>query len=360
MPEQFGEKQHAPTEHRRQQARDQGQVPRSQDLSSAVMLLGAIGILQYSGGAVVRASVSFCRHQLEQSAWLSTSNEDVVALWYGVIVFFGGAILPIFGMMFLVALLINLAQVGFLFLPNKLALDASRLNVLKGLQRIFSLPNTVRLGFGIFKVGVVATVAVVAIWNQGSAIQDLTAQPISEIAVYLVELLLGTCLKVGFALLILAILDFAYQKWKHEQDLRMTTQEMRDEMKQLQGDPQVAARRKAVQRQLVMNRMSAAVPTADAVITNPTELAIAIRYDHEEMDAPVVVAKGAGTAAQRIRRLALENGVPVVERKELARALFKRTEIGKPIPPDQYAAMAEVLRYVYELQGKTLPELDAA
>jgi len=140
----------------------------------------------------------------------------------------------------------------------------------------------------------------------------------------------------------------------------MTTQEVREEMKTLQGDPQIIARRRAVQRQLVLNRIGTAVPKADVVVTNPTELAIAIQYDHESMDAPIVVAKGAGTVAQKIRRLALENSVPVVERKELARALYKTVEIGKPIPADQYAAMAEVLRYVYELKGKTLPGADQA
>ena len=166
------------------------------------------------------------------------------------------------------------------------------------------------------------------------------------------ETALWTCLKIGVALLVLALLDYGFQWWKHEQDLRMTTQEMREELKTLQGDPQIAARRKAVQRQLALNRIGTAVPKASLVVTNPTELAIAIQYDIETMAAPVVVAKGAGSVALRIRRLALENNIPVVERKELARALFKHVDVGKPIPPEQYAAMAEVLRYVYQLQGK--------
>ena len=134
----------------------------------------------------------------------------------------------------------------------------------------------------------------------------------------------------------------------------MSTQEMREEMKTLQGDPQIAARRRAVQRQLVLNRIGTAVPKSDVVVTNPTELAIAIQYDHETMDAPVVLAKGAGLLAQRIRRLALEHSVPIVERKDLAQALYKQVEISKPIPREQYAAMAEVLRYVYQLKGRTI------
>jgi flagellar biosynthetic protein FlhB len=158
----------------------------------------------------------------------------------------------------------------------------------------------------------------------------------------------------------LAILDYVYQRWKHEQDLRMTTLEIREELKTLQGDPHIAARRRAVQRQMVLHRISSAVPKADVVVTNPTELAVAIQYDLETMDAPVIVAKGAGVLAQRIRRLALEHGIPVVERKELARLLYQRVDVGRPIPPEQYAAMAEVLRYVYQLQGKTLPGMPRA
>ena len=172
--------------------------------------------------------------------------------------------------------------------------------------------------------------------------------------------MLDTCLKIGIALLILAIFDYGYQRWKHEQDLRMTTQEVREEFKMLQGDPHMAARRRQVQRQLVMHRLKSSVPKADVVVTNPTELAVAIQYDPDTMEAPIVVAKGAGVLAQQIRRLALEHNIPVLERKPLAQALYKNVDINKPIPADQYAAVAEILRYVYQLQGKTLPGQRAA
>ena len=161
-------------------------------------------------------------------------------------------------------------------------------------------------------------------------------------------------------LLILAIFDYGFQRWKHEQDLRMTTQEVREEFKMLQGDPHIIARRRQVQRQLVMNRLKTAVPKADVVVTNPTELAVAIQYDPATMEAPIVVAKGAGVMAQQIRRLALEHNIPVLERKPLAQALYKHVDLNKPIPTDQYAAVAEILRYVYQLQGKTLPGQHAA
>ena len=140
------------------------------------------------------------------------------------------------------------------------------------------------------------------------------------------------------ALVVLALLDYAMQRWKHEQDLKMSHQEVRDEMKELQGDPQIIARRRAVQRQMVLQRISSAVPKADVIVTNPTELSVAIQYDPEKMAAPVVVAKGAGVLAQRIRRLALENNIPIVERKPLAQLLYKDVDIGKPVPTESYAA----------------------
>ncbi len=220
---------------------------------------------------------------------------------------------------------------------------------------MFSLANLVRLAFGIFKVGIVAAVAFASLKGHRDAILASTGMPLPEMAAFLVNLLLSTTLKIALALLLLAILDFGFQWWKHEQDLRMTTQEVREEMKNLQGDPQVIARRRAVQRQLVLNRLSSTVPKADVVVTNPTELAVAIQYDPETMAAPVVVAKGAGVMAQRIRKLALEHGIPIVEKKPLAQALFKEVEVNHPIPQQLYAAVAEILAYVYQLKGKTLP-----
>ena len=168
---------------------------------------------------------------------------------------------------------------------------------------------------------------------------------------------LDMCMRTAVVLLLLAILDYGFQWWKMEQDLKMTDEELREEMKMMNGDPQIMARRRAVQRQLMLNRMQTAVPDADVVITNPTELAIAIQFDPKTMPAPVVVAKGAGHVAARIRKIALEAGVPIVERKPLAQALFKSVDIGESVPVEQYSAVAEVLRYVYQLQGKKLPTM---
>jgi len=246
----------------------------------------------------------------------------------------------------------HFVQFGFLFLPQKLAPDITRIDPLKGFQKIFSLANLVRLGFGILKMLAVGTVAAVYLLTQFDTILGLSSLVPVEIAAYIVELLIWTTIRLGIALLVLAILDFGFQYWKREQDLKMTPQEFREEMRNLEGDPQIAARRKVVQRQLMLNRVNQAVPKADVVVTNPTELAVALQYIPEKMAAPIVVAKGAGLVAQRIRRLAEQHGVPVIEKKPLAQALYRTVEVNQPIPQELYAAVAEVLAYVYHLKGK--------
>jgi flagellar biosynthetic protein FlhB len=198
------------------------------------------------------------------------------------------------------------------------------------------------------------------LWRRREEILAAAAMDAPQLGKFLIDISLSATLWVGLALVILAILDYAGQRWKHEQDLKMTHQEVREEMRNLQGDPQIVARRRAIHRQMVTNRISSAVPKADVIVTNPTELAIAIQYDPVNMAAPIVVAKGAGVLAARIRKLAIEHNIPIVERKPLARLLYKEVNIGHPVPTDAYAAVAEVLAYVYQLTGKKLPTPKAA
>jgi len=360
MPEQNGEKTQDATPHRRQKAREQGQVAKSQDLGSAVLLIVGLLCLLTLGESVIEFLFGYSRRQLGGEAWLEADRDFTVWQWNGTMSQVARVVLPIFGFLMLGGIIVNLAQVGFLFVPSKLAPDITRLNPLSGLKRMFSITSVARLGFGIFKILIIGAVAFATLWGEREAVLQLTAMSVPQIAVYVVETILWTALKIGLALLILALLEYAFQRWKHEQDLKMTTQEVREEMKNLEGDPQIAARRRAVQRQLAENRISGAVPKADVVITNPTELAVAVQYDPETMAAPVVVAKGAGLIAQRIRRLALENDIPIVEKKPLAQALYREVEVDHPVPEDKYAAVAEVLAYVYQLKGKPIPGSEAA
>jgi flagellar biosynthetic protein FlhB len=173
-----------------------------------------------------------------------------------------------------------------------------------------------------------------------------------ECLVSIGQLMLDVALRILAVLLLLGVIDFVYQRWKQRQDLKMTKQQVKDEMKQTEGDPDVKRRRMRIQQQIAMQRISSAVPRADVVVTNPEHLAIAIRYDREAMNAPVVIAKGADHLAMRIRQIAIRHSIPIVERKPLARALYKDVAVGQEIPPDFYNAVAEVLAYVYRLDGR--------
>jgi flagellar biosynthetic protein FlhB len=355
MPESSGEKTFEATAHRRQRAREMGQVAFSQDLGSAVLLLIGAGLLLMMGGQLVEFSIGLMRRELEEVATLVPNQDSMLAHWHMIMKGLAGAVLPLVGLLLLGAVATNVLQIGFLFVPERVSPDFQRISPAQGLRRIFSLTGTMRLGFGLFKVLVIAAVAGAVIWTRRDAILRAGALDVLQLGGFLVDVSIKTVLWTGLALVILAIFDYALQRWKHERDLRMTHQEVREEMKELQGDPQIVARRRAIQRQMVMNRITIAVPKADVVVTNPTELAVAIQYEPQEMIAPIVVAKGAGVLAQRIRRLALENNVPIIERKPLAQLLYKDVDIGKPVPTESYAAVAEVLAYVYQLKGKKMP-----
>ncbi len=355
MAETAGEKKHSATERRRRQAREKGQVVRSQDLTSAALLLSALAVLWWFGGTA--------SEQLAEAMVVALSSPRIASLGtddasHQLLVMAGrlaAITVPILITMMTAGILINVIQTGLVFSPTKLMPKFSHINPVSGVKRIVSLPGVMRLAFGLFKVAVIVAVAYFSVSRGDGTLMFLARLSVPEIAKALFESLLGTCLWIGGALFILALFEYAFQRWKHEKDLMMTDQEVRDELKETEGDPQVAARRRQVQRQLAMNRVAADVPKADVVVSNPTELAVAIRYDPRTMPAPLVLAKGAGLVAQRIRRLALEHGIPVVERKPLAQILYKTVEVGEVVPPDHYQAVAEVLRYVYQLQGKEIP-----
>jgi flagellar biosynthetic protein FlhB len=360
MSEQSGEKSQEPTQHRRDEARKQGQVVHSQDLGSAALLIVGVMLLRSYGPEMMETTGNLLKRQLGDVPDLTVHSTDAIAQSQQIVGTLGAMMLPMLGMLALAAGATSVFQTGLLFVPDRLAPDLERLSPLSGMKRIFSLAGAVKLGFGMFKVGVVSIVAATVIYNRVFQILYSNDFDIGELGVFLIDIILSTAMWVGIALLVLAIFDYAFQKWKHEQDLMMTHREVLDEMKNMQGDPQIIARRRAIQRQMAMNRIGDKVPTADVVVTNPTELAVAIQYKPDEMHAPIVVAKGAGVIAQRIRLLALENNIPVVERKPLAQLLYKEVDVNHPIPDGSYAAVAEVLAYVYQLQGRKLPKMPKA
>lgn len=259
MPD-HGDKSLEPTPHRRQQARQEGQVAKSQDLGSAVMLLAGVVILLTLGGGLVEFFVGYCRSQLGGEPWLAANKDFVANQWNTTLWTLARNLLPILGLLCLAGVTINVLQTGFLFLPQKVSFDLGRVSPIRGWQRMFSSARMVHLAFGLLKLAAVLTVAGVVVYNQREALLRLMTLPPSALAAEMSQLLLWTALKIGAALLVLAILDYGYQWWRHEQDLKMTPQELREELKNIEGDPQLRARRKQMQRNLVIGRTTPVEP----------------------------------------------------------------------------------------------------
>ncbi len=354
--EQSGEKTQEATPHRRQQAREEGRVAQSQDLAAAIILLVGLSTILMMGSRLADFMANLTQQQLGTNMSLAFDANSFCHQIRDILASLATAVLPLFGVVWLAAVAAHMVQIGFVVAPNQAAPDLMRLDPLQGFRRLFSLSSVVRLGMGIVKILIVTAVAAWVLYGRQQEILSAAGLDVPQIAKLLVGIVMWTAIKIAVALVILALLDFVYQRLKFEQDLRMTREEVREEMRNLQGDPQIISRRRAVQRQLVLNRLRQTVPKADVVITNPTELAVAIQYDAETMNAPILVAKGAGLLAARIRKLALESEVPIVERKPLAQAIYRDVELNRPIPEAMFAAVAEVLAYVYQLKGKPMPK----
>jgi flagellar biosynthetic protein FlhB len=252
----------------------------------------------------------------------------------------------------LVALVCTVFQVGFVVTTKPLEIDLTKLSPLKGLKNIFSMRGWTRLVMSVGKVAIIGYVASYFIYSHRFEIIKLAELPLSPGMIASWHLVFKLAIWIGAVLLIMAVADYAYQRWQHTSDLKMTKQEIKEEMKNMDGDPMIKQRRARVAKQLAMQRTAAAVPNADVIVTNPTHFAVALRYDAATMRSPKVIAKGADLMAFRIRQIAMLNNIPLVERKELARGLFRGVEVGQEVPPEFYSAVAEILAYVYRLNNK--------
>jgi len=230
--------------------------------------------------------------------------------------------------------------------------DFSRLSPLQGAKNLFSLRAGMRLVMSLLKVAIIGGVAGWLIYVEMPAVVNIAQLDVAPMVGYVSGIVFRVALKLATLLFVLAILDFAYQKWQQEQDMKMSKQDIKDELKRMDGDPLVKQRRARVARQLAMQRTAQAVPQADVIVANPTHFSIAIKYDSAKMNAPKVVAKGADLLALRMRQIATQHDIPIVERKDVARALYANVEVGQEVPPEFYSAVAEILAYVYRLSGR--------
>lgn len=347
-----GEKTEQATPRRRQEARRRGQVFRSVELTSALLLLAGLIGARYLGPRIYGELAGAFREFLTAFPARDLTPGDVRALGNQVTLILARTAGPLIGGAAAVGLMANVAQVGFLLTAEPLAFRLDRLDPAQGLARMFSKRALVELGKALVKVAAVGYVTYLAIRSEYTKLPGLIDMELAEAARYTGDLVWRVGLRAGIVLLVLAGFDYLYQRWEYEQGLRMSREEVKQEFKETEGDPKVRGRMREKQRQISMRRMMAEVPKADVVITNPTHLAVAVAYRPGEMEAPRVVAKGQEYMAERIKEVAREHGVTIMENVPLAQALYKSVEIGELIPPGLYQAVAEVLAFVYRLKGK--------
>lgn len=356
MADQMSDRTEAPSSKRLSDARNRGQVVKSQDLSGVVDLLGALVVVVVFGGTIATTCAAILRRFLAPDAtgFDLTPHSIVPAMKLA----FGQAgliLLPALGVAAVVAFIAQFMQVGWKVTPEPIRPKLDKLDPIKGLARVFGKKGLIKTGMNTLKLTVVLTVAYLMVVSQTDAIAALPAMTALGACYAVLRILLILTLVLLAIMLVIGVVDYAVQRWQHTQDLRMTKQEVKDERRSMEGDPQVKGKRLQMARQIIMQQLGKAVPEADVVITNPTHFSVAIKYDTDSMRAPRVTAKGADEIALRIRQIARKNKVTIVERPPLARALYWGVEVGQEIAPEHYEAVAEVLAYVYRLDPSSAP-----
>lgn len=340
-----------------QKARDEGNVPRSREFSTLAVLLASgaglwmLGIYLFEGlRRMMRDMLSFTWADASQPKMLGVNlfSASLDALW---------GFMPIAAVILVAAIGANLAVSGWVFTLSAIEAKFSKLDPVAGLGRMFSTQSLVELLKALFKGILIAGVSGWMIWVQHDAILGLIAEPLEAALAHFSKIILYTFFAAvaGFALI--AFADVPYQLWEYHRKMRMTKEEVRQEGKEMEGDPQIKARIRSMQREMARRRMMQAVPKADVVVVNPLRFAVALKYEENRMAAPQVIAKGSALVAQRIREIAKENRVPIIEAPPLARALHRHVEVGEPIPDALFTAVAQVLAYVYQFNRQMNPAL---
>jgi flagellar biosynthetic protein FlhB len=349
------DKTEAPTPRKIQDARKEGMVALSQELNAAAAMLVGTWLLTSPGRKVI-ADIQI----LLSETITHLPSGDVSQSWFtekilsDVLRVGKDALVIILGLM-LAGVTVTLTQTGFLWSSRKIKVDFNRLNPLNGFKRLFSSQGLFEWIKALLKLILIGWVVYAYLRSQAQALMGLGQLEFDNAVATWVDIAVKLAFRVGFAYLALAIADYAYQRWTYRRSLMMSKEEVKEETKRSEGDPLVKSRIRSQMRRFARMRMMANVPKADVVITNPTHLAVAIRYDADTMNAPVVLAKGAYLIAERIVKIARSHQIPVIQNIPLARALYKTVEVEQEIPPELYVAMAEVLAHVYSLRGKTVP-----
>lgn len=353
MAEELGERTEMPSGRKRSESRKQGQVARSALLSSSVGLFAGMILLMVFGASLFAGMAGIVRHALDaRLSGSPTALEGVIDCisWAGAHA--GILIAPMLSIMVVIAVIVEVGQVGWEPTLEPLQPKLNKLNPFTGFGKLFSRRNTVKTGVSSLQLTGMVVIAVIIVVVEWDAILRLPVLELRPMLAELLRILWRVCIWILSVLLIIGFIDWAYHRWQLTEDLRMTKQEVKEEQKMMEGDMSLKGKRLRLARQIALQQVKGAVPKADVVVTNPTHFAVALKYDADSMAAPKVVAKGADFLAFRIREIAAANNIPIVERPPLARALYAGVAVGKPIKPEFYEAVAEILAYVYRIAGR--------
>lgn len=346
------EKTEPATPRKREKSREEGQSAKSQDLTAAlVMITGLLSILWFGSlmwGAMLGLFEDAIRH-LSSDVFLDDRWLDGLAQKAGVVFFLGW--LPMGLLCGLIAGGVMVYQVGFMITPKPLIPKLDRMDPIAGMKKIISMRTIVEMLKGVLKALLLLAILYDGMTKSKDLVMTLMRVPLSLGTKMIMDNIWNLSMRMALMLLVLGLFDYLYQVWEFEKSIRMSKQDIKDEYKQMEGDPLIKRRIRQRQRELAKGRMMSDVPNADVVITNPTHIAVALQYDQEKMSAPTVTAKGEGHIANKIKEMAKEHKIPVMENKTLARALFAQVEVGESVPEALYRAVAEVLAFVYRLRG---------
>ena len=348
------EKTETATGKKRRDAREEGQVAKSAEIASVSVLLVGITVLYMFAAYFYPKLEQIVRGLAQFEEIPDFNNQFCVSVLRQSVTYFLACVMPLMGAVFLAAFIANYVQVGFQISSKAISPKISKFNIISGFKRLVSLRSFMELAKSVLKLTVIGSVAYFAVRGELDELLRLSNVEAEQIFLFTLKGFFKIFIWVLLVMIVVAVVDYSYQKWQYEKDLKMTKQEVKEERKETEGDPQVKSRIRSIQLQVARKRMMSAVPDADVVVTNPTHLAVAIQYDPLKMSSPIVVAKGAGLVAGRIREIAGEHHIPVVENKELARNLYKAIEVGESIGTDFYKGVAELLAYVYKLKRKTV------
>ena len=346
------EKTEKATPKKKRESRNKGQVAKSTDVNTAFILMFVFLMFFFAGPFMVDQLLTIVRFTMEEYLIMDVTPANVQPMFIEYIFQAAVAVAPVMLASVIAGVFANYVQVGVLFAPEAVKFKLEKINPLKGFKRIFSIRALVEFLKSMMKIVLVGGVTGIVIWLYMDDLLEIGLYAVEDAAVLIGTLIIFMGLAVGFLLIFLAILDYMYQKYDFEKNIRMSKQDVKDEYKKTEGDPLIKSKIKEKQRQMAMSRMMQEVPKADVVITNPTHYAIALKYDADNMEAPVIVAKGVDYVALKLINIAKNNEVLTVENRPLARALYAQADIGDQVPEDLFKAVAEVLAYVYRIQKK--------